>query len=69
MKTNRTRVTTKIEMGNAVFDKGLQSFDAEARLARRGFQVVMATKFSVLRRCWIITYRVDNAAITMNGLV
>ncbi|MEE4125357.1 hypothetical protein [Pseudomonas viridiflava] len=44
MKTNRTRVTTKIEMGNAVFDKGLQSFDAEARLARRGFQVVMATK-------------------------
>ncbi|MBP0948432.1 hypothetical protein V2K62_14070 [Pseudomonas alliivorans] len=44
MKTNRTRVIAKAEPGNAVFDKGLQSFDAQARLARRGFQVVMATK-------------------------
>ncbi|MEE5040791.1 hypothetical protein V2K11_21390 [Pseudomonas alliivorans] len=44
MKTNRTRVIAKAELGNAVFDKGLQSFDAQARLARRGFQVVMATK-------------------------
>jgi len=44
MKSNRTSVTTKRELNNAVFDKGLQSFDAQARLARRGFQVVMATK-------------------------
>lgn len=44
MKTNRLNVIAKAEPGNTVFDKGLQSFDAQARLARRGFQVVMATK-------------------------
>ncbi|AHG43446.1 hypothetical protein N018_25725 [Pseudomonas syringae CC1557] len=28
----------------AVFGNGLRAFDAQARLARRGFQVVMAAK-------------------------
>ncbi|CAM3358539.1 hypothetical protein BZK31_06200 [Pseudomonas floridensis] len=32
------------ELSDAVFHKGLQSFEAQARLARRGFQVVMATR-------------------------
>ncbi|KTB63462.1 hypothetical protein AO067_04560 [Pseudomonas viridiflava ICMP 13104] len=29
---------------DAVFVNGLRAFDAQARLARRGFQVAMATK-------------------------
>lgn len=46
MKINRSRAATMpgVELCDAVFDKGLQSFEAQARLARRGFQVVMATK-------------------------
>ncbi|MDA3136089.1 hypothetical protein HG619_07775 [Pseudomonas syringae] len=31
-------------MTNRVFVKGLRAFEAQALLARRGFQVVMATK-------------------------